>query len=1011
MVRIRFPALFFALMASVSPVWADDAVTVRASAKDDYTRIVFDWPKAPSYVTDKTSNSLTLKFQGAAQFKVEQSPTGLPRVTSYATPDSKTAVIGFIGGQDVRHFEIGNRVIVDIRGPANAPIPKTEVKLEEIKAEAKKPETSAAEKAVAAIKTGDEPKVSAVPVAKVEKAPEIATDKALTIQLTSTEVMGLAVFKRFGNLWIVVDQPDYPVSPQISGNGAKGLGTFERVNLKEATAFRLALPDNRDFHVEGGGLVWKIVSDTIPASFPSTGFKKLAAADNRTNSVLWPVPSARRIIELNDPVVGDTLKVATVDAGKYYSGDVHSYTEFDSLRSFAGLAIESKVDDIDAKKTKDGIVIATPYGVSVSPDSDTAFLQAPLPKPAAQEKPEAEGETAPAPVTAPPEKASTLQLFKFADWKMGDQKAVDENRRIIMSGLKDKDEQTRAQDLIKLAKMELAYGRGPEAGGYLDMAEQFVPDLEDTPDFLGLKGAAEALSGNDERGLKDFSNPLLKDFPETPLWKAYTLAGLDDWKQAADTLPANFTPMSIYPDAVRIPIALRLSEVALRDGDLSKARALMKLAESQHMILPYQAALDYMKGEALRQEGKTGETEELWKKLASGKDDLYRAKAGLALTTLQLDKKEIKPEEAIDRLEGLRYAWRGDELETSVNYKLGQMYIAAKEPLKGLALLRQAVALSPASEQAKKINDEMAATFSGMFEPNKLKDLNPVDAISLYNEFSNLAPAGPAGDRLVRQLADRLVEADLLPRAAALLRTQVDSGKLQGVDGARTAIRLASIYALDSKPAKAIEALDKAVQMMGTNAATEPGLMREISILRAEALAQQNKPEEAFALLARLPQDGEVLRLRADIGWKAKRWQDAADSLEELVGQMQISPTRPASDEEASLLLNWAVALYLADNRYVLANLREKYTTAMAATSKAQPFEVVTRPRQSALLADRDTINSIIEETDIFKGFVESSRALNDAMSTTKQQAPAKTVAPVAPAKLPVTAPAETKTN
>ena len=171
-------------------------------------------------------------------------------------------------------------------------------------------------------------------------------------------------------------------------------------------------------------------------------------------------------------------------------------------------------------------------------------------------------------------------------------------------------------------------------------------------------------------------------------------------------------------------------------------------------------------------------------------------------------------------------------------------------------------------------------------------------------------------------------------------------------------------------------------------------------------MSQQKNPEEAFALLAGLPQDEEVLRLRADIGWSNQRWQDAADSMEALVQLDQISPTRPAGDEEANLLLNWAVALYLADNRYVLANLREKYSTAMAASPKAQQFEVVTRPRQSALLADRDSIDAIIEETEIFKGFVDSSRAANAASTAeANPQAPAKTVAPVAPAKPPTTVP------
>lgn len=1002
MVRIRLLVLFFGVLATANPSLADDAVNVRASAKDDYTRIVFEWPKPPSYVTDKTSSELTLKFQSAASFKLEgQAPTGLPRVTSYKTPDSKTAVIGFTAGQDVRHFEIGNRIIVDIRGPAKAAAPAPAAQKEDTKKEATPITRTEAPKAVAtpAIKVD---KVAAVPEEKV------ATGAPLQIQMTSTEMMGISVFKRFGNLWIVTDAADYALSPQISGEGAKKFGTFERIPLKEATAFRLALPEDRPFHVEGGGLVWKIIADGKAAADKPTEFTRKEDAAQKSINLLWPVPTARRVIEINDPIVGDVLKVVTVDSSKLFSGDVHEFAEFGSLPSFAGMAIASKIDDLDVKKTPEGVLITAVNGISVSPESDTAFLQAPtLPtKPAVVPDPAAAG--AVPQVEEKTELVPGARIFKFGDWKMGDANAVEQNRRILMSGLSAKDNQAKAQDLLKLAKMELAHSRGPEAGGYLDLAEQFLPDLKETPEFTALKSASNAMSGNNEEGLRGFSSESLKVFPEVALWKAYTLAGLEDWKQASDVLPADFETLAGYPDDVRIPMALTLTEVALRDGDLNKAEQLIKMAEGNRLILPHKAALDYMKGEALRQQGKIDEAEKLWGKLKDGADDLYRAKAGLALTTLQLERKQLKPAEGIDRLEGMRYAWRGDELEASINYRLGQLYIANKDPLKGLALLRQAASLSPASEQSKKITDEMTATFAKLFEPNRIKDINPVDAISLYNEFSSLSPPGPARDRIVRQLADRLVEADLLPRAANLLQAQVDSGKLIGADGAITAVRLASIYVQDSKPDKAQMALDKATGFLGATT-DQPGLKRQISILRAEALSEQKKPEEAFAVLAGLEQNEEVLRLRADIGWSNQRWQDAADSLEALVQVSQISPTRPAGDEESNLLLNWAVALYLADNRYVLANLREKYSTAMAASPKASQFEVVTRPRQSALLADRDTIDAIIEETEIFKGFVDSSRASNAATSAENAKAPAKAIAPVAPAQSPVTVPQGTE--
>ena len=999
MARIRFLICFFAALSYAAPSFAQDAVSVRSSTKDDYTRIVFEWPRAPSYVTEKTGSSLTLKFQNEADFKIDGSaPTTLPRVSSYSTPNKKTAHIGFIAGQDVRHFEIGNRVIVDIRGPekmAVAPAkenpnsyikpPKTEasapateeVKKQAVQAAVEKPPVASRE-----VKT-IEPAASAVTVDSAAMPPsetelkESPNGPAL-IKVTSTEIIGMAAFRRFGNLWIVIDKADYPITPQLSGAGAKSLGSFERLALKEATAFRLALPDNVKLRAEGGGLVWKIAMD---GKGSSESLALRPQSEGEKASVLWPAPAARRVVELNDPVIGDVLKVVTVDSAKLNSGTSREFTEFSALESFAGLAIESKIDDLEVKKTADGILISDPDGLTISPDSDTASIQPPLKK-AEVPKSEPVQEKADAEPAAEKQDESLVaqtpsnRIYDFNTWKAKDNETARKQQRALMAGLDSKTEQGRAEDLITLAKMEIANGRGPEARGYLKLASQFVPELAENKDFMSLEAATNALSGEHEDALRIFTNDVFKDSAEIALWKAYALASLEDWSQAADTMPKNPDTLKIlesYPDAIKTPVSLALTETALRDGNLNLAEDMMKITEqNKNLILPYASALKYMKGEALRQEAKTNETEKLWSELVKGKDDLYRAKAGLALTTLQLDKKKIKPSEAIDRLEGLRYAWRGDELETSINQKLGEVYVANNEPVKGLVLLRQAAALSPTTEKSQAINAEMVKTFNDIFEPNRIKDVNPADAVSLHKEFSFLVPPGPQSHKIVRQLADRLVDADLLPRAAGLLQNQIDTGGLAGADGATTALRLANIYLQDNKPDKAQAALAKAEAFLGADG--DATLKRQIALLRAQSLSEQKKAEEALAILDGLDKTGEVLRAKADIAWSNQRWQDAADALEELTNQANISPSRPVDDEGANLLLNWAVALYLADNRYVLSNLREKYSAAIAASPKAGQFEVVTRPRQSALVSDRDTINSIIEETDIFKGFVNTPK-------------------------------------
>jgi len=264
-----------------------------------------------------------------------------------------------------------------------------------------------------------------------------------------------------------------------------------------------------------------------------------------------------------------------------------------------------------------------------------------------------------------------------------------------------------------------------------------VPELESNPEFMALMGAADSLSWKPKEAYALFSNASLNDIGEIPYWRAYTLAKLDDWQQAAKILPDDTSILSNYTDDVKIPFTLTLTEIALREGNIAKAKKLMDVLEPlrEHMELPYASAYDYLQGEFDRQMKMPTEAKELWKTLSEGRDDLYRAKAKYALTMMQLDAKEITEDKAVDNLEGLRYAWRGDDLEVSINNNLAKIYLMKNEPVKALTLMDLAHSLNPQSDMGKKIDEGMRDAFKDQFTPENIKKLSPVDVLILYIEF------------------------------------------------------------------------------------------------------------------------------------------------------------------------------------------------------------------------------------------------------------------------------------
>lgn len=914
-------------------------------------------------------------------------------------------------------------------------------------------------------------------------APAIAPH---TITMTTTFSVGVAAYVRAGNLWIVTDTPDLPSQPKIDGPQKERFGTFEKIDVAGGAAFRLPLPEGMHAYGDGGGLSWKITltpevrktSPAIPAAETKDGQGQL----------VWPMQGMRKVLTVPDTTVGDTVTAVTSGNAKQYSGAGRNFVNLQSLDSAIGLAFVPRTDGLKTDLTTQQVIVTSGEGLKLSgmtmaparietpppeepkepeiekkpdeapvagadakkpadehhdaekPAQDMALTEAP---PEVQEGHEAVSahepahEEAPAPsisteqmAQAAGEKAQGNNIYNFPRWEMGGIQALDKNQHIMMTDVSAKPEEARVEDIITMAKMNIANNRSPEALGLLRVALQKVPELEGNTEFQALRAAALALSGKNDEAIEDLSRPELTKYDDVKYWRAYVLAGLEDWKQAGEVMPRDFTPIYAYPKDIRTTLLLTFTEVALRNGNVPLAQGVLKtLAPAvEKMPLWHASGYKYLMGEAQRQAGHAQDAEALWTPLVKdGRDDLYRAKAGLSLTKLQLDEKKIKPSEAIDRLEGLRYAWRGDELETLVNFRLGQMYLDNKDYLKGLTVWRNASTFSPGTQIAQDMKLAMGRSFRDVFANDRLKDISPLQAISLYEEFKDLTPPGDEGNRVVEKLAERLVDADLLGRAASLLEYHVNN-RLTGDKKAAIAIRLAAIRLLDGNPDGALRSLELAEEALnkvdaGTvapapaeaaakageakadeaaaatpttgPAKADPEKRRQIDLLRARALSMKKKPDEALAILEDMRLDPDVNRLRTDIAWTSGKWEEAAMALNDLIVTEDISPKMPLTDYQRDIILNRAIALNLSGNRVALANLRERYNGQMKGTTKGQMFEIVTRPRRPDMIGSREAISSMISEIDLFSGFLDSYSKMQESSKPGAPKEPAAVKEPV----------------
>lgn len=1007
-----------AWFGQASFVYAGESSTIeiRGSEHSGYSRLVFAGAAQAQHQVNETPNKITIRFENPQNFNLEAGlATSLTRLKNIQISDPKTILIEVEGGQTVRQLQVDQRLMIDLKG--HAPSKKAPI-AESIERENSGARANDTESAAGKEETGKKPAPEntienslgkpAAPIAPIpEASPAAAQQEAMQndtniienviITIAGTASFSAASFEKSGQLWVVMGQGNVSIPPQVEYSKTAGPATilsrlptlpqFSRlsptqVDAADVSVFVMPLPTtliaSNQGLAEGGGLVWKINYNKDAGSHLPTKTSKKAngrnfvrqlMGDTGKKTLLWPAPSLQRTINLTDPRSGEKIMVALVDSARDFNLGTKKFVEFTALPSPIGLALILRADDIETEKTSDGLKITRPNGLALSDERDVAAYA------------EHEGSQ---------DDASTLEngrVFDFKNWKGdGDPKSVNDTQRLVLSSLMAQTDAKKSENLINLGRLLLSNGLALESRGYFDLAQQFTPQLAENPEFLALQGAAQSLSGNFGVAFSDFALPALQNTPEITAWRSYSLAGLDDWQQAGNLLGDPLPFLGSYPDEVAWPLGLKFAEVALRAGNTPLAQKILGNLDARrtpHTPTAYSSAFLYLKGEMLRQSGDITLAKDLWHTLEGGKDDLYRVKAKLANTMLRYGQKEITVDKAIDTLEGLRYAWRGDELEGNVSFNLGKLYLDKGDPVKALSIMRQATTLVPNSELGKMITANMAKTFKDLYGSDKINKLSPVDALTLYSEFPELMPSGAEGDAISRQLAEHLADADLLSRAIDLMEQQVD--RVSGIEGAAIGLRLATLQIQDNKADEALKNLDKADKYLAGISPEDGDIKRRQSaLLRAKAYSLLGKADAALQSLSLLPQDEDVLKLRADIAWKAKRWQDAADSLEEIIAHQDISLTRPISEEQAGDILNWAVALYLADNRYVLANLRERYSDAMKQTTKAKEFEVVTRPRQNILLSDRDTINNIIEEADIFAGFMDTMNqgAAKDLKST-----------------------------
>jgi hypothetical protein len=206
---------------------------------------------------------------------------------------------------------------------------------------------------------------------------------------------------------------------------------------------------------------------------------------------------------------------------------------------------------------------------------------------------------------------------------------------------------------------------------------------------------------------------------------------------------------------------------------------------------------------------------------------------------------------------------------------------------------------------------------------------------------------------------------------------------------------------MNGKPADAIRAIST------TRLVELPAdVKRARLLLEAKALSDLSRTDQALDLLE-VEQGPEIDRLRADIYWTGRRWREAGESHERILGESWRGET-PLTDSQRADVMRAAISYVMAEEGLSLDRLRSKFATKMAQSTDARTFAFVTGANRTKSADIREMARAAAAAgADTLSDFMQAYRERYPAYSAApRQKKPEAAAEPPAPEAPPAPTPA-----
>lgn len=745
-----------------------------------------------------------------------------------------------------------------------------------------------------------------------------------------------AAFRRGDTVWLVFDTPKPIDVEAIRARGGAMIGEVGRIPLDKGQAVRIRLTRPLVYSLAseevGKETNWLLTLADKIQSTPLPLMMSRNITDPALANIAIPFANPGLLHKLTDPDAGDALYVVTAQRPVRGFIKRQDLVDLSLLESAHGIAIRPNSDEVGVEDGADKVILGKKGGLTLSP-VDISAERAPT---------------------------AVRPIFSPEGWRKGQSDNFMARQAELMTAISAVEPALRSLPRLDLAQFYMSRAMYHEAKAVTELMLSDPLNKEESGALI-MHAIASILIGRPAQGLKDLANPVIGNSHDSQLWKALAYARQGKWADAREKFKnVEFAIASLPLDIQRIVTmdAMRASLEVKDYAGASKRRSELEVVGVSPEAAPGFAVLRGRLAEAL---GHDKDALDDYRFAAASADRPAAAEAKQLEVALRQKRDEISKEDALRELETLSMTWRGDAIEVKTLQMLSQMFAENGRYRDALTAARTATRLQPNAEASRQAQDLASDLFTKIFLGPKGDELPPVEALGMFYEFRELTPIGRRGDELIRRLADRLASIDLLDQAAELLQYQVDH-RLEGAARAQVAARLSMIYLANRKPDMAITAL------RASRISDLSGELRQQRLL-LEARAQSDVGRHDLALdIVSNVSGREVLRLRSDIFWAARRWRESAEQIELYYGE-RFRDFKPLNAVEKSDIIRAAVGYALADDSIGLSRFREKYAPLMSESADRLAFDIASKPA-AASSAEFAEIAKLAASVDTLDGFL-----------------------------------------